>query len=79
MTLTFIQDGSIMSSANYIRALDQSLKKKSSVSEGDMEQKRNHYMKYTDIQYNYIKIGRKITVPFLYTSSNDALYLYKAS
>ena len=32
-------------------------------------------MQYTK-GHDYVKTGRKITVPFLCTSSNDALYLY---
>ena len=44
--------------------------------EGDMERTTNHCKKYTK-GHNYVKTGRKITVPFLCISSNDALYLYK--
>ena len=34
--------------------------------------------KYTK-GHNYVKTGRKVTLPFLCTVSNDALYVYKVS
>ena len=78
MTLSFFQDGSIISSANYLDKVNirPKFEKNCSVCEGDMVRTRNHYMKYTN-GHNYIKTGRKINVPFLCTSSNDATYLNK--
>ena len=40
-----------------------------------MERIRNRYMKYTK-EHNYVKTGRNITVPFLFTWSNDDIYIY---
>ena len=40
--------------------------------EGGMVRTKDYYMEYTK-GHNYVKTGRKITVPILYTSSNDAL------
>ena len=65
MTLTFIQDGSIISAANYPdkKSIRSVRKKYCSVGEGDMKRTRYHYMRYTT-GHNYVKTGRKITVPF---------------
>ena len=70
MTLTFIQDSSVISSANYLDKVNirPKFERNCSVGEGDMKQTRNHYMKYTK-GHDYIRTGRK-------TSSHCLMMLY---